>query len=212
MEYSADLRREYESRPLRRADLHPDPVEQFRNWFEAAFELAPHDANVMMAATSGREVRPSARLVLLKHFDSDGFVFFTNYTSRKGRDLEENPRAALVFYWPQFNRQVRIEGAVTRVDPIMADQYFESRPRGSCLSALISRQSEVVKDRATLERMLGEASATYEGRPIPRPLQWGGYRVSPDRIEFWQGQLDRLHDRFLYRRDADCWVIERLFP
>ncbi len=212
MRYNADLRREYESTPLRRSDLRFDPIDQFREWFEKALELAPTEANAMTVATATPDGVPSARIVLLKQYDADGFVFFTNFESRKGQELEGNPHAALVFYWPNFNRQVRIEGTVSRVRVGMADRYFGSRPRRSCLSALISRQSAAVKDREALEGMLAEAEGRFEDLPVPRPSQWGGYRVWPQKIEFWQGQLDRLHDRFLYTRDGEDWKIERLFP
>jgi len=212
MRYNADLRREYESTPLRRSDLRSDPIDQFREWFDKALELAPMDANAMTLATATRDGMPSARMVLLKHYDDDGFVFFTNFSSHKGQELNGNPHAALVFYWPEFNRQVRIEGKVSRVGAGMADRYFGSRPRKSCLSALISRQSAPVKDRETLEAMLAEAEERFEDLPIPRPQEWGGFQVCPERIEFWQGQLDRLHDRFLYTRTGSGWTIDRLFP
>ncbi len=206
-------RREYESRFLRRADLHPDPIEQFRGWFRQAIESGAVDADAMTLATAEPEGRPSARTVLLKRFDDRGFVFFTNLGSRKARDLDRNPWAALTFYWSCFNRQVRIEGRAHPVERALSEEYFRSRPRGSQLSAYVSRQSEVAPGRREMERKVAEAERAFPEGGVPVPGDWGGYRVEPVSLEFWQGQRDRLHDRFLYLRSGDgSWAIRRLSP
>jgi pyridoxamine 5'-phosphate oxidase len=213
MHLNADLRRQYEGRPLSRRDLHPNPIEQFGRWFDDASSHQVIDPNAMVLATADAMGRPSARYVLLKHFDDEGFVFFTDTLSVKGMNLNENPRAALVFYWAQCSRQIRIEGKVVPVDEDLARSYFDSRPRGSRLAALISHQSRVVKSRRLLEQRLAEADAKYAGQTIPMPPSWGGYRIQPHKIEFWQGRENRLHDRFVYRlRGEDDWIIERLYP
>lgn len=215
MRFNADLRRQYEGRPLCRRDLDPDPMEQFRSWFDEAAHGPVVEANAMVLATADATGRPSARYVLLKHFDRSGFVFFTDTSSVKGIALRENPRAALVFYWAAFNRQIRIEGRTARVEPGTARDYFDSRPRGSRLAASISQQSRVVESRRLLEERLAEADEKFPGQEVPMPPSWGGYRVSPDRLEFWQGRENRLHDRFVYRRQPEGegdWIIERLYP
>jgi pyridoxamine 5'-phosphate oxidase len=213
MHFNADLRRQYEGRPLCRQDLHPDPIEQFRCWFDEASEHKVVDPNAMVLATADAMGRPSARYVLLKHFDHRGFVFFTDTLSVKGMNLNENPQVALVFYWAQFNRQIRIEGKAALVDAELSRTYFDSRPRGSRLAALISHQSRVVESRRFLEESLAEADAEFKGKDIPMPPSWGGYRIHPHKIEFWQGRENRLHDRFVYRRRGeDEWLIERLYP
>ena len=167
----------------------------------------------MTLATAGADCRPSARLVLLKGFDASGFVFYTNYESRKARELAANPWAALVFFWPQLARQVRIEGRVEPVAPHESDAYFHSRPRGSQLGAWASHQSQVISSRAVLDQRMQELTAAYQARPVPRPPYWGGYRLAPTLVEFWQGRPNRLHDRLRYRRLEDGgWLIERLAP
>lgn len=207
----AALRQEYMRAGLHERDLDVDPLAQFDNWFEQALSSGVALPNAMTLATATSEGRPSARTVLLKGFDVRGFVFYTHYRSRKGRELERNPRAMLLFCWTELERQVGIEGSVTRVSAVESDEYFASRPLGSRLSATVSPQSEVVESRDALEAGLEEASRRWRDAP-PRPENWGGYRLAPDRFEFWQGRKDRLHDRLCYRRAAGGWKIERLAP
>lgn len=207
------LRREYLRTELLETNLHPDPVEQFRRWFEEALSADLHEPNAMTIATATRDGRPSARVVLLKGFNERGFVFHTNYEGRKGQELEANPNCALAFYWGELERQVRIEGRATRVPDKESDAYFASRPRGSQLGAWASEQSRPVEDRTELERRLKELEEEYEGREIPRPSFWGGFRVEPERMEFWQGRENRLHDRLLYSESGGgAWKIQRLQP
>jgi pyridoxamine 5'-phosphate oxidase len=208
----ADLRKEYTRAGLAESDVAPDPIEQFRRWFDAALGAGLHEPNAMTVATATLEGRPSARVVLLKGVDGRGFVFYTNYEGRKGRELEENPRAALLFYWGELERQVRIEGTVSRVPETESDAYYASRPRGSRLGAWASEQSRTVGGREVLEDRISDLGAEYEGREVPRPPFWGGYRVEPEVVEFWQGRENRLHDRILYRWEGGRWEIERLQP
>jgi pyridoxamine 5'-phosphate oxidase len=210
----ADLRKEYTRAGLREADAALEPIGQFRGWFEEALAADLREPNAVTLATATPEGRPSARVVLLKGFDERGFVFYTSYGGRKGRELEENPYCALVFYWGELERQVRVEGTASRVPGEESDEYYRSRPRGSRLGAWASAQSEAVEGREHLERRLGELEAEYEGREIPRPPFWGGYRVEPETVEFWQGRENRLHDRLHYRRagGAGGWDRLRLQP
>ena len=208
-----DLRREYERGGLTEEGLAASPVEQFAAWFGDALAAEPRDANAMTLATVDAEGRPSARIVLLKGFDERGFVFFTNYESRKGRELAENPRGALVFYWSILDRQVRIEGEVERTSREESEAYFASRPLGARLGAQVSRQSAVLSDRGELERAVAEAEERFADGAVPLPDYWGGYRLKPRRIEFWQGRKNRLHDRLRYEQtSAGGWRIERLSP
>jgi pyridoxamine 5'-phosphate oxidase len=197
---------------LREDDLADDPIEQFRTWFDEARNLGLPMPEAMTLATSDAQGRPSARVVLLHGVDATGFVFHTNYEGRKGRELEANPRAAVVLYWQPLGRQVRIEGPIERVTEEESAQYFRTRPRGGQLGAWASRQSEPIESREVLEERMRGLERKYEGREVPLPPFWGGYRLLPDRIEFWQHGDDRLHDRLRYERRGDGWRIERLAP
>lgn len=206
------LRREYTRAGLSETDAYPDPVEQFRLWFDEALEAGLHEPNAMTLATADASGSPSARIVLLKGYDRRGFAFYTSYTGRKAAELEQNPRAALVFYWGELERQVRIEGVVERLSAEESDAYFAGRPRGSQLGAHVSEQSRPVESRAALEERLRELEEEYADGEIPRPAGWGGYRLAPQRMEFWQGRENRLHDRLLYALDSGEWKITRLQP
>lgn len=208
----ADLRREYSRTGLHESDAHRDPIEQFRRWFDEALSANLYEPNAMTLATATRAGRPSARVVLLKDFDERGFVFYTNYEGRKGRELEENPYCALVFYWGELERQVRVEGWASRISREESDAYYRRRPRGSQLGARASAQSRPVVEREALEGRLRELEKEYEGREVSRPDFWGGYRVEPGEIELWQGRENRLHDRLVYRRSGEGWEIQRLQP
>ncbi len=232
----ADLRREYNLTGLRRKDLAADPITQFKGWFAQAAGMRASgrlrrffvqlykslfmggpvetsDVNAMTLATLDAEGRPSARIVLLKGVDDRGFIFYTNYQSRKGRELSGNPNAALVFYWPEIERQVCIAGPVSQVPPTESDAYFRTRPWGSRIAAWASEQSAGIADRQALETRWHTYEKQYPGPDVPRPPHWGGYVLAPERVEFWQGRPNRLHDRFRYARQPDgSWRIERLSP
>ncbi|WP_321902686.1 pyridoxamine 5'-phosphate oxidase [Burkholderia cenocepacia] len=210
----ADLRINYSRASLDEADTAPDPFAQFDRWFKEALAAKLPEPNTMTLATVGADGRPSARIVLIKGVDERGFVFFTNYESRKGHDLAVHPQAALLFYWIELERQVRIEGRIEKTSAEESDRYFASRPLGSRIGAWASEQSAVIDSRATLEAREKAVSERYGDNP-PRPPHWGGYRLVPDSIEFWQGRPSRLHDRLLYTRDAAAspgWTISRLSP
>ena len=198
-------------RPLRRDDLDPDPVVQLRRWLDEARAAGIELPQAMTLATASRDGAPSARMVLLKDVEDDGLSFLTNYDSRKGLELAENPRAALVLYWHPFGRQVRVEGTVARLPEAASDEYFCSRPVGSRLSAAVSPQSDVIASREELEAA-AEQLGRRAGDDVPRPERWGGYRLAPTLWEFWQHRLDRLHDRFRYRPGDAGWIVERLAP
>jgi pyridoxamine 5'-phosphate oxidase len=209
----SEVRRDYGRAALDERDVAPDPITQFRAWLAAALAADPPDPTAMTLATADREGRPSARVVLLKGYDERGFVFFTNYGSRKARELAANSQAALVFYWPAFDRQVRAEGLVEKTSRAETEAYFATRPVTSQLGAWASRQSEPVSGREPLEQALAAAAKQFEGNIVPAPDFWGGYRLKPTWVEFWQGRESRLHDRIVYRRNPEGgWTIERLQP
>jgi len=197
---------------LLESGVEPDPVEQFRRWYAEAEAAGIRAPQAMTLASATPDGAPSARMVLLKEFDDGGFVFFTGYVSRKSAELDENPRAALLFYWDPLGRQVRIEGAVERVSEAESDAYFATRPRGAQVAASASRQSAVLADRNQLDERVAKLQDEHAGGDVPRPDHWGGYRLLPHTFEFWQHREDRLHDRLRYRRDDDGWVLERLSP
>jgi pyridoxamine 5'-phosphate oxidase len=209
----AGMRRDYGRGGLTREDLAADWVEQFARWFADAVASGLPEPNAMIIATAGRDARPSARTVLLKRYDHGGFVFFTNYRSRKGTEALENPYASLVFPWFAVQRQVVVAGAAAKVSRAETEAYFASRPRGSQLGAWASPQSRVVSDRAALEEAYAATEARFpDADAVPAPEHWGGVRVVPDAVEFWQGRRDRFHDRLRFRRQGDGWVVERLAP
>jgi pyridoxamine 5'-phosphate oxidase len=209
----AASRYDHVGKGLRRSDLHSDPIKQFGNWFTAAIEAGIRDVNAMSLATADRDARPSVRIVLLKSFDQDGFVFFTNYESTKGKQLEVNPYAALGFYWIELDRQIRINGKVEKTAREESQAYFHSRPVGSQLGAWASRQSEVIDARRVLDARMADMTERFRNKRIPLPPHWGGYRLKPEIMEFWQGRRNRLHDRFRYTRLTDgSWQIDRLAP
>ncbi len=210
----AALRQEYQAQGLRRADLDPDAIKQFAKWFGEAAAANIRDVNAMSLATATPDGIPSSRIVLLKGISDRGFAFYTNYGSNKGRDLEQNPRAALNFYWVQLERQISIKGTVEKTSREDSEEYFHSRPIGSQLGAWTSRQSEVIPNREALEAQLAAVTDQFGGGVIPLPEFWGWFRVAPETVEFWQGRTNRLHDRFRYRREAggSGWIIERLSP
>ncbi len=208
----ADLRKDYSLAGLVEKDLARDPFRQFEKWFAEAEAAKIAEPNALILSTATRDGRPSSRTVLLKAIDGRGFVFYSNYESRKGRELEANPRASLLFPWIAMERQVIVEGTVVRVAREESEAYFHSRPRANQLGAWVSPQSTIIADRRVLEESLKALDQKYAGQEIPLPPHWGGWRLTPETVEFWQGRRSRLHDRLRYRREKDGWTIERLAP
>lgn len=207
-----DLREEYNKDSLDIKDLAQNPIVQFEYWFDEAVGANLPEPHAFMVSTVNTEGKPSARIVLLRNADENGFTFFTNYNSRKGHDIEAKPYASATFFWQQLQRQVRIEGTIEKVSVQESDEYFASRPRESQIGAWASNQSQVLESREALEQRVASLTKEYEGKDIPRPPHWGGYRIKPTQIEFWQGRPSRLHDRFLYTLDNNNWKINRLNP
>ncbi|MGP4844496.1 pyridoxamine 5'-phosphate oxidase [Marinobacter sp. 1Y8] len=208
----SDMRRDFESDGLDRDALNDDPVKQFEIWFDHAREAGVLEPNALSLGTARPDGMPGLRTVLLKYFDASGFVFFTNYGSRKANELDGNPQAAMLFPWIALNRQVIVQGKVEKVSKAESLRYFASRPRGSQIGAWVSDQSQVITSRGLLEQKVAEIKQRFSDGEVPLPSFWGGYRVVPDRIEFWQGRPSRLHDRFEYVRDGEQWRIQRLQP
>lgn len=208
----ADIRKEYMRESLSEGDVELDPILQFGRWWKEALASDIEEVNAMTLATCNAAGVPSARIVLLKDYDPSGFVFYTNYQSRKGKEIAENPFASLLFFWKELERQVRIEGKIEKVAAKESDEYFQSRPAGSKLGAWASPQSQAIKDRTILDQNLQELEEKFASAEIPRPPHWGGYRVSPVHMEFWQGRPSRLHDRILYTLEDGQWIIRRLAP
>jgi pyridoxamine 5'-phosphate oxidase len=208
----ADMRQEYDKDVLHRDQLDTDPLVQFEKWFEEVTEEHKEDPHAFTLATADAKGKPSSRIVLLKGIEEEKFVFYTNYDSKKGRDMAENPYVSATFFWPALQRQVRIEGTVAKVSAEMSDSYFHSRPEGSRLGAWASPQSDELESREVLENRWKNLSERFSDGEIPRPDNWGGYAINPTRIEFWQGRPSRLHDRFSYSKDNGSWKIARLAP
>jgi pyridoxamine 5'-phosphate oxidase len=207
-----ETRRDYSGPPLDESEMAPDPLAQFHRWYDEARGADLMMANAMALATATPDGMPSVRMVLLKQADPRGFVWYTNYESRKGLELLANPRAALLFYWETLARQVRVEGPVTRLDPAESEAYFHARPRAANLSAIASPQSRSVASRAALEEQVDRLEAAWHGRELERPVHWGGHRLRPTRFEFWQGREDRMHDRVVYLPDGHAWRRSRIAP
>lgn len=207
-----NLRQEYRAAELAEGDVDKNPITQFGKWFTAAVDAQLYEPNVMTLATADLTGKPSARILLLKGFDEKGFVFFTNYASKKGQELQENPQASMMFFWPELERQVRIDGTVTKVEEEVSTAYFHSRPKGSQIGAAASPQSSIIESRELLENRVNQLKAEFENKEVPRPQHWGGYVLQPVAIEFWQGRPSRLHDRINYTNVNGVWTINRLAP
>ncbi|RYY35961.1 MAG: pyridoxamine 5'-phosphate oxidase [Sphingobacteriaceae bacterium] len=208
-----NLRQEYTSATLTENSTKENPIKQFEAWFNEAVTAEIHEPNAMTLATATHDGRPSARVVLLKGFDNDGFIFYTNYLSRKGRELGKNPLGALVFFWGELERQVRIEGTIEKVSREVSERYFHSRPKASQIGAVASPQSQEIAGREVLETKWNQLEAEYEGKEVPKPSHWGGYILRPQVVEFWQGRRSRLHDRIVYKKiDKKSWKKVRLAP
>ena len=209
----ADIRKEYKLQTLNESDVANNPIQQFGKWWNEALKSEIDEINAMVLATATKDGKPSARIVLLKGYDEKGFVFYTNYDSQKGLELADNPNAGIVFFWKELQRQVRIDGIIEKVSAEESDTYFNSRPEGSRIGAWASPQSKVVATRSELENSYETYHQKFAGKNIPRPTHWGGYRIKPIEIEFWQGRPNRLHDRILYSlKEEGSWKIERLAP
>jgi len=210
--YINTLRHDFAKQTLDKKDVNTNPVLQFEKWFKEAVEAKVNEPNAMTVATATADGKPSARILLLRNFDENGFVFYTNYTSRKGGEILKNPYASLLFFWPELERQVRVEGKLTKQSAEESDKYFQTRPRASKLGAWTSEQSRVIANRQALDDEYEKISQKYPGENVPRPIYWGGYILEPTSIEFWQGRPSRLHDRLLYTKEKGSWKIERLAP
>lgn len=210
--YINSLRHDFAKQTLDESDVNADPILQFEKWFKEAVDTHVNEPNAMTVSTATKEGKPSARILLLRNFNEDGFVFYTNYASRKGIEILDNPNCALLFFWPELERQVRIEGILQKQTDAESDLYFKTRPRGSKLGAWTSEQSKVIISRDVLDKEYETLSVKYPGEDIPRPPFWGGFLLKPISIEFWQGRPSRLHDRILYTKEKNNWKIERLAP
>ena len=207
-----DMRKQYNVAELNRSDLLESPTDMFRDWFEKVENLDNIEVNAMTLATSSKKSKPSSRIVLLKGYDEKGFVFYTNYNSRKGKEIEQNPYGSLTFHWNQLERQIRIRGKIRKISRAQSEKYFNSRPRLSQVSVLASKQSDVLRNRTELEERFIEIETKYEGKEIPCPDYWGGYCLEHRKVEFWQGRRDRMHDRFVYTKHGTTWQTDRLSP